>query len=142
MATSRFAEIWAGTLREEAVAAPPVPAPAPAPPPEPILMRDPTDVRLLQVIPGESFALHCRFCTGTGRLPNGLGDDLAILGFHDRPCELCAGKGVLRLVSSDLPVNCGPCQGTGRRLGIDRRCPTCQGFGVLALTGTLARVDP
>ncbi len=104
-----------------------------------------TEVEFLQVIDGQSFVIRCRHCDGTGSLPTRVKDDLSVEHFAHHPCGVCAGKGMLRLTSPDIPVNCGTCHGTGRTVlpsfpNTPTRCPTCQGFGVLALTGKIKRI--
>lgn len=100
-----------------------------------------TDVEFIQVIDGQSFVVRCRYCGGTGRDPTGIANDLSVTLFLDRPCDRCQGKGMLRLASPDIPINCGPCHGTGRSAGSPHHCSSCTGFGVVSLTGTIERVQ-
>jgi hypothetical protein len=99
-----------------------------------------TDVEFVQVIDGQSFVIRCRACEATGLAPVGVNDDLSVTRFLTRPCEVCEGKRMLRLTSPDIPLNCGPCRGTGRRPGAPGPCSACGGFGVVSLTGTIGRV--
>jgi hypothetical protein len=107
-----------------------------------------TDVEFIQVIDGQSFVIRCRYCNATGRRPRFMNpDDLEVTEFSDIRCDVCNGKGMLRLKSPDIPVNCGPCQGTGRMKSFlsstmwsSITCSYCRGFGILALTGSVERI--
>jgi hypothetical protein len=106
---------------------------------------------------GPTVDLPCRFCDGTGKGVRRIWtDDLSIaqwtVGSRDvsPTCIVCNGKGMVRLRIPDTPTDCGGCQGTGRQAAtalcedVDQRsrCPcgrcwTCQGYGMLSMTGRI-----
>jgi DnaJ-class molecular chaperone len=60
--------------------------------------------------------LPCRCCDGRGLFPRHVdAHTLVITEYHDWTCPICQARGVMRLQFPDVSVNCGPCQGTGRR---------------------------
>jgi len=99
-----------------------------------------TRVTFIQVIGNKSFVISCRYCDGNGRQPGQMLGDGKVVNWRDRACEVCSGKGMLRVESDDIPTNCGPCFGHGRRRGSNfgaEKCRTCSGVGVLSVTGDI-----
>ncbi len=88
--------------------------------------------------------LPCRCCDGRGLFPRHVdAHTLVITEYHDWTCPICQARGVMRLQFPDVSVNCGPCQGTGRRYkkvytnSTCEKCETCGGFGLLSMTGVV-----
>lgn len=120
-------------------------------------------VIFVQVIDDKSFVIACRCCEGTGRCPRKMAETGRVVVWANQyPCKICAGKGMLRLESDDIPTNCGPCFGSGRTMNLsadrydpsgekyvhkgpvgyvnDNPCHLCDGLGVRSLTGKIRKM--
>ncbi len=97
---------------------------------------------------GEQIAdLPCRYCDGDGKNPEAMNEEtLAIVRYGLSSCDLCSGRGTIRLKFPDSPTNCAICQGTGRAKGSYRHgvgnvgckpCSKCDGSGYLSMSGRI-----
>jgi len=91
--------------------------------------------------------IGCRLCEGTGRSPHAMDmETLAVKKWTQGvDCQVCKGRGMIRVQTSDDLVDHGGCQGTGRPWFhfagdyiISRvPCSACKGLGVVPLSGSI-----
>ena len=94
--------------------------------------------------------LPCRYCDGEGRDPRLVDPKtLVIEQYKDRACQLCDGRGIVRLQFLDTPTNCRLCEGTGRKAGgpaygthVCSPCAHCRGIGYLTISGMITVGGP
>lgn len=101
--------------------------------------------------------VDCRYCNGTGAQPElMLEETLAVIKWESgQVCEICHGKGMVRLQFDDTPTpTCGYCHGSGREawmtyLSSDELpegacrisfCFACKGFGRQSMTGDVTQI--
>ncbi len=97
-------------------------------------------VAIIQTTAPNSHVVQCGYCGGTGRKPLRTDAECQVTDWSTLTCELCKGKGVLRIECQDIPVYHAYCRGTGRSASDSfpvSRCSECRGVGIQSLTGTL-----
>lgn len=98
-------------------------------------------ITVIAKIGDNAFAVKCSYCAGRGtKITEFNGWTPAKWGASS--CDVCGGKGVIRIDVDDLPFYCALCKGTGHsrdgnydRANTNSTCPTCQKLGIVSLSG-------
>lgn len=98
------------------------------------------NITIIQTLSEQDFVIQCGYCRGRGRKPNRT-DQWQIKDYTGDTCDICNGKGALRVRVVDVLIPDGRCQGTGLNQASDTnpvyKCPTCGGIGARSLSGEL-----
>lgn len=106
------------------------------------------NVVIVQTVGQNDFVIQCGYCRGRGLKPRQV-VNYQIKSYSSETCDICNGKGVLRVQVSDVLVPDARCQATGLEKAdcagdydwrVPSKCVTCQGVGARSLSGTLKLV--
>lgn len=98
------------------------------------------NVVIIQTFDKMNYVIQCGFCRGRGRKPKII-RSWQITEYTGETCDVCNGKGALRVQVNDFLIPDGKCQGTGLDRPDDTapvyKCQTCAGVGARSLSGEL-----
>jgi len=106
------------------------------------------NVVIVQTVDKNDFVIQCGYCRGRGLKPKEV-VNYQIKSYTSYTCDICNGKGVLRVQVTDILVPDARCQATGLERADNPgsyssdypvKCSTCQGVGARSLSGTLKLV--
>jgi hypothetical protein len=121
------------------IAQPQVREPAPTPSGIPS-NKVPLPPNVVAQLSSHVYAITCGYCRGEGRNPLAT-SDWKVIEYSTGVCDICKGKGTLRVETSDAIIIHGACRGTGLYQDSARYnpgfCPGCHGLGVCSLSGEL-----
>lgn len=97
-------------------------------------------VVIIQTISPTDYVIQCGWCRGRGLNPYKT-QNYQITDYRSDTCDICNGKGVLRVQVTDILIPDARCQGTGlysaNNSSYPGKCSTCGGIGARSLSGTL-----
>lgn len=118
---------------------------SPNPPKQGSRLLTDTDEEIIRKLEDHNYIIRCAFCAGRGLIPSRV-VNWKITYYSEKTCDLCEGKGHLRVKANDLLITDGRCNGTGLEemnsltgtsQGYTEKCSTCGGLGIRPLSGEL-----